>query len=254
MKRTLSTANTTLIKPSTFTGKAEFYETLFFLDDVLIKLGDIPSNTQSQSSFTWLSRNQMQDKLGFTMSLLEYRQIRQRLNKIAPAADVSPNIIEFLRIFANNHSNSNNNKDESSKSHDSIDQYGRVSQIGRRKSAVAKVTIIPTLLGKESECLVNGRLASEYFLRLRDMYKLAEPLRVVGQIGKFNIWAIGRGGGPTGQAGAIQLGLARALSIYNPEWKEALETAGLLKRDIRRVERKKPGQEKARKKFTWVKR
>lgn len=251
LKRSSST-----LKPSIFTGKAQFYETLFFLDDVLIKLGDTnPQASQQPSPFTWLSRNQLQDKLGFSMSLLEYRQIRQRLNKIAPTAQISPNLQEFLRVFSlsNLSSNSNSNNNITS-SINPIDQYGRVSQLGRRKSAVAKVTIIPTQLGRESECIVNGRPAGEYFLRLRDMYKLAEPLRVIGQIGKFNIWVVGRGGGPTGQAGAIQLALAKALSVYRPEWRETLEQAGLLKRDIRRVERKKPGQEKARKKFTWVKR
>lgn len=57
-----------------------------------------------------------------------------------------------------------------------------------------------------------------------------------------------------GQSGAITLGLAKALAVYNPELKETLDAAGCLRRDPRRVERKKPGQEKARKKFTWVKR
>lgn len=57
-----------------------------------------------------------------------------------------------------------------------------------------------------------------------------------------------------GQSGAVTLGLAKALAVYNPELKEALDAAGCLRRDPRRVERKKPGQEKARKKFTWVKR
>jgi small subunit ribosomal protein S9 len=57
-----------------------------------------------------------------------------------------------------------------------------------------------------------------------------------------------------GQSGAIKLGLAKALAVYNAEWRVVLDETGLLRRDTRRVERKKPGQEKARKKFTWVKR
>lgn len=86
------------LKPSIFTGKADFYETLYFLDDVALKTKDVKPISQT-IEFNWLNREKLQNKLGFEMSLLEYRQIRQRLGKIQNAATLSPNVFEFLRVF-----------------------------------------------------------------------------------------------------------------------------------------------------------
>ena len=147
----------------------------------------------------------MQDKLGFEMSLLEYRQIRQRLNKIVPAAQASSNVAELLEVFNDsrmseminkkriNASTSDNNHASASSN---VDAFGRVTAIGKRKSSVAKVTIIP---GSSGECRVNGRAMIEYFPRFRDWFEISRPLGVVRQFGKFNIWAMTRGGGFTGK-------------------------------------------------------
>ena len=72
--------------------------------------------------------------------------------------------------------------------------------------------------------------------------------------GLFDVWCTVKGGGINGQAGAVRLGISRALQNFNPAFRPSLKSAGLLTRDSRRVERKKPGQKKARKKFQWVKR
>ena len=75
-----------------------------------------------------------------------------------------------------------------------------------------------------------------------------------GTAGKFDVWCTVKGGGISGQAGSVRLGIARALERYSPELRPSLSAAAMLTRDPRRVERKKPGQKKARKKFQWVKR
>jgi small subunit ribosomal protein S9 len=101
---------------------------------------------------------------------------------------------------------------------------------------------------------VNGRTLPEYFPRLTHQQHLEEPLVVTEQQGRFDIKVVTEGGGLTGQAGAIRLGLARALLQFDPELRGKLRTGGLLTRDPREVERKKYGQPGARKRFQFSKR
>jgi len=102
---------------------------------------------------------------------------------------------------------------------------------------------------------VNKRNVDEYFLdRAYHLNDICAPFHVTGTLGEFDIFATAKGGGKSGQAGALRLGISRALQNYNPAFRPALKAAGLLTRDARVVERKKPGQAKARKKFQWVKR
>lgn len=80
------------------------------------------------------------------------------------------------------------------------------------------------------------------------------PFLFAGTAGTFDVWCTVKGGGMTGQAGAVRLGISRAMQAFDPVIRTLLKPAGMLTRDSRRVERKKPGQLKARKKFQWVKR
>jgi len=121
---------------------------------------------------------------------------------------------------------------------------------GRRKSSVARVHIIPGT----GTIHVNHRPFEGYFTRETDRITILEPLKVTNTMGKFDITVKISGGGTTGQAGAFRLGLARALSLCDPENKSLLNKVKLLSRDPRMKERKKPGQKGARKKFQWVKR
>uniref|UniRef100_A0A7C4XNT3 30S ribosomal protein S9 n=1 Tax=candidate division WOR-3 bacterium TaxID=2052148 RepID=A0A7C4XNT3_UNCW3 len=122
--------------------------------------------------------------------------------------------------------------------------------VGSRKRAVAKVILTP---GKGS-IMVNGKEALEYFCRqdLVDIVNL--PLITAGVKGNFDIQAKVMGGGVSGQAGALSLGIARALVNYNPELKPSLKSAGLLRRDPREKERMKYGLAKRRKRFQFSKR
>ena len=125
-----------------------------------------------------------------------------------------------------------------------------VHTIGRRKASVARIYVTK---GK-GNIIVNGKDYKEYFPLETLQYKLNQPFKVVEQDGKFDIKVSVNGGGINGQADAIKLAIARSLCEIDIENRPALKAEGLLTRDPRVVERKKPGQKKARKKFQWVKR
>ena len=125
-----------------------------------------------------------------------------------------------------------------------------IHTIGRRKASVARIYVSK---GKGS-ITVNGRDFKEYFPVVSMQYKLEQPFNIANLAGKFDITANVNGGGTTGQAEAIRLAISRALCEMNPENRVLLKPEGMLTRDSRIVERKKPGQKKARKKFQWVKR
>ena len=122
--------------------------------------------------------------------------------------------------------------------------------VGRRKTSVARVILRPGS-GRWS---INGRSLDEYFPRSAHRIRIEDPLRVAESEGTFDVQVRVRGGGLTGQADAIRLGLARALSAADEEVRPPLREGGLLTRDARKVERKKPGRPKARKRFQFSKR
>lgn len=122
--------------------------------------------------------------------------------------------------------------------------------LGRRKRAVARVRMRPG----EGKFEVNKRDVDEYFVRESDRLAVRAPLSVVEAAGQWDVYVNCSGGGVTGQAGAVSLGLARALVKVKPDAVNALREAGLLTRDARKVERKKPGRPGARKGFQFSKR
>ena len=125
-----------------------------------------------------------------------------------------------------------------------------IHTIGRRKASVARIYMSK---GK-GKITINKKDSKEYFSTNTLLYKVNQPLKVVDMEGKFDINVNVVGGGTTGQADAIKLAIARALCELDADNRPALKAEGLLTRDPRVVERKKPGQKKARKKFQWVKR
>ena len=127
---------------------------------------------------------------------------------------------------------------------------GPVHTIGRRKASVARIYVTE---GK-GKFVVNGKDYKEYFPIETLQYKLNQPFKVLKKEGQYDIKVNVNGGGINGQADAIKLAIARSLCEIDVENRPALKAEGLLTRDPRVVERKKPGQKKARKKFQWVKR
>ena len=129
-------------------------------------------------------------------------------------------------------------------------QFIKHGATGRRKSSVARVNLMPG----SGKIQINDRAFEDYFKRETDRITILEPLKLTNSLGKFDISAQINGGGSTGQAGAMRLGLSRALSMLEPGNRGILKKADFLRRDSRMKERKKPGQKGARKKFQWVKR
>ena len=121
---------------------------------------------------------------------------------------------------------------------------------GRRKTSVARVWVTPGGTGKIT---VNKKPADEYFDATR-IQAINEPISALSEEQTYDVWATVRGGGVTGQAGALRHGLARALVAANEENRSDMRKAGLLTRDSRMVERKKYGQPGARKRFQYSKR
>ena len=131
-----------------------------------------------------------------------------------------------------------------------MDQITKYTAVGRRKEAVARVTLLP---GK-GNILVNEEPHEKYFIRETDRIIIKQPLLITNNLDKYDVVANISGGGPTGQAGALRLGIARALILLQPELKDVLRKHGFLTRDPRMKERKKYGQKGARKRFQWTKR
>ncbi len=129
----------------------------------------------------------------------------------------------------------------------SVEQY---QTVGRRKTSVARVL----LRRGTGQWSVNGRALPDYFPRPTHQKRLAEPFEVTETDGQYDVVVRVRGGGQTGQADAIRLAVARALVDADEDFRVALRPRGLLTRDPRKVERKKPGRPKARKRFQFSKR
>jgi small subunit ribosomal protein S9 len=126
----------------------------------------------------------------------------------------------------------------------------QIQTIGRRKRAVCRMYMTPGS-GKWD---VNGRTLGEYFPRPTLVSAIQQPFTLTDTLGKYDIKAVLDGGGVAGQAGAVRLAIARALVIIDASNKKKLREYGLMTRDAREVERKKPGRAGARKRFQFSKR
>jgi len=125
-----------------------------------------------------------------------------------------------------------------------------INNSGRRKAAIARVY----MKDGSGKITVNNRTFESYFPLEWHRTSIQSPLNITDNAGKFDISVNVRGGGQSGQAQAVRLGIAKALVDHNAELKPTLRTAGFMTRDSRVVERKKPGQKKARKRFQFSKR
>nr|WP_310821344.1 30S ribosomal protein S9 [Stratiformator vulcanicus] len=131
-----------------------------------------------------------------------------------------------------------------------VDRFGVALGTGRRKTSVARVRISKG----DGKFTVNGKALDEHCCIERDQLAVMGPLRATEMEGKVDIWVRVEGGGPTGQAGAMILGIARALQAMDPTLHHILQHGGFLTRDERMVERKKYGHKKARRSFQFSKR
>ena len=121
---------------------------------------------------------------------------------------------------------------------------------GRRKKSIAKVWIKKG----SGKIFVNGKLFSEYFSSENHKMQIVRPFEIINQATQYDVRCSVKGGGPTGQAGALVHGISKALVMFDQSFKSSLKTEKLTTRDSRAVERKKPGRKKARRSFQFSKR
>jgi len=131
-----------------------------------------------------------------------------------------------------------------------IDEHGRSYATGRRKESSARVW----LKRGSGRISINGKDMSEYFARPVLQMMLAQPFETAARTGEFDVIATVKGGGLSGQAGAVRHGISRALTLFEPALRPSLKAGGFLTRDSRAVERKKYGRAKARRSFQFSKR
>ncbi|MFP4313420.1 MAG: 30S ribosomal protein S9 [Alphaproteobacteria bacterium] len=140
--------------------------------------------------------------------------------------------------------------EEAPKREKKVDDLGRAYATGRRKDAVARVWLKPG----SGKIVVNGKDQTSYFPRKTHQLIMNQPFLAVNAVGHYDVMCTVKGGGLSGQAGAVRHGISRALENFDPEMRPPLKKAGMLTRDSRVVERKKVGKHKARRTKQWAKR
>ncbi|KAI9141221.1 ribosomal protein S9/S16-domain-containing protein [Paraphysoderma sedebokerense] len=260
--------------PAYFTGNSPYNDLLVRIDQLAASLSpsikpvnqsvsaNLPSDDQLDLTKVYLSKENICLKFDLSLTPKQYMHLLSKLHTtLYPSASSNPEVQEFLSQFQRPPSESLLSLKTAS-----LDQFGRAFATGGRKKSSSTVWVVrntPELQDKlsndreakwDQDIYVNGKPLGEYFIRNSDVANVVYPLQAVQQLNEFKVWALVKGGGPSGQSQAIANALSKALIIHNAEWTPLFDELGLLKRDPRMVERKKPGQKKARKKFTWVKR
>lgn len=207
--------------PSYFTGAPRFTDDFLFLSRLCRKYELLPQCAPGEAlPVAWKSLLQYKTELGEPVRPLRYAlltQLLDRLNNIHPS--ILP--VEVQRTMESFKRATQPALDR--RKIIPIDEMGRANGIGRRKSSSASVFLVEG----EGEVLINDRRLNEYFGRLHDRESALWPLKATQRLDKYNVWALARGGGTTGQAEAITLGLAKALVAHEPRLREALEEGEL---------------------------
>jgi small subunit ribosomal protein S9 len=242
--------------PAYFTGNPYYFDTLLRLNGYIQRIRDFQATSNTPlidkiDKIKWMESKEMLDKHSIKTSQRELEELHQKFNfllsqKSLFSDEEGGEIMDFLTKFVREGSFLKKPVINFLK----LDEYHRSITFGSRKTAKAKVYMIPG----QGKVMVNGMHFSEYFSNELEVHSTVKALDVVDAWGKYNIWAIANGGGKTSQANAIGLGIARGLILQEPTLEKTLAEAGLLTPDTRQTERKKTGQPKARKKITWVKR
>ncbi|KAK4505362.1 hypothetical protein PRZ48_003325 [Zasmidium cellare] len=234
--------------PSYFTATPKMTDDMLHLSQLLRRYQTLPVLPPGEAPrVAWKTRQQYKIEVLEPVRAKDYNMILtllKRLNYIHPSlipAEVTQTLEKYKRLVQ-----PHLNKPKPIE----IDQYGRAKAVGKRKTSTAAVFLVEG----DGQCLINNKSLTNYFGRLHDRESALWGLKATERLDKYNVWALVRGGGLTGQADAIALGVGKALLAHEPDLKPALRKAGVLTRDPRRVERKKPGKLKARKMPAWVKR
>lgn len=202
--------------PSYFTGSAEFFDNWLALQELSRKYQTLPTVPADEvARVRWKTLQQYRDIVGTEVKSAKYKKIvnlLNRLNRIEPS--MLPDDAKALLERYKRPEDPNIAKPKP----ETIDKWGRAWATGRRKTSVARIWLVEGT----GEALVNGKPLVEAFPRIVDRESVIWPLYVTGRVDKYNIWALVEGGGSTGQAEALTLGVAKALMIHEPLLKPAL--------------------------------
>ncbi|XP_065837590.1 small ribosomal subunit protein uS9m-like [Oscarella lobularis] len=238
-----------------YTGSPAYQDFIYDLNkqqSLIEKASQRENKTDSVSAFEasedgpcrWLTKEELESKLGENISEKQYEVALKRLSYIASL----PHSVKFKDFFGDFRKAvprpSHHAKEKK------VDYLGRAYGTGKRKCSVARVWVSRGC----GQIQINGTQFLDYFTRLEDRQQVMYPFIVTNTLLMYDVKAVIEGGGPSGQTGALRHGISRALLNFSDSYGPILEKEGLLIRDPRMVERKKAGQKKARKKFTWVKR
>lgn len=234
--------------PSYFTASPVFNDNILLLQSYLRRYNSLPTVPADQAPRrVWMRLGQYRSTIGETIAASKYSKVLvllNRLNRIHP--ELRPG---SLNRILDRYVRPGSAEIQKAKP-GTIDEFGRSRAVGRRKEASARVQLVEG----DGQVLVNGRNLLEVFPRVHDRESALWALKVTERMDKYNVFALVQGGGTTGQAESVTLALAKALLVHEPALKPILRRAGCVTSDARRVERKKPGRLKARKKPAWVKR
>ena len=202
--------------PSYFTGTPDFTDNYLALEALARKYAALPSVTSGQApKVAWVRLPQYRLMVGEPVRVGRYSKILSvlgRLNRIHP--DVLPaDAKEAMDAFKRP-----GDPYKKAPPVQDLDEYGRARGVGRRKSANARVYLVEG----DGEVLINGKSLISMFPRIHDRESVIWALKATGRTDKYNVWALVQGGGPTGQAEALTLGLAKALLVHEPALKPAL--------------------------------
>ncbi|KAF3483681.1 mitochondrial 37S ribosomal protein MRPS9 [Arthroderma uncinatum] len=234
--------------PSYFTGSPKFTDYELKLEHLLDKYKDLPKFGPRESPrVAWLVKPQFLEKINEDIAVSRYVRMMKglkMLNKIRTEV-VPQEVTDFIGEFS-----MPRNLYNWEFAQRTPDEHGRARGMGRRKTAHATAYLVEG----DGQIIINGKNISEVFPRIHDRESAMWALKATNRLHKYNVFAVVRGGGVTGQAEAVTLAVAKAALIHEPGLKSALRRAGVIRTDPRQVERKKPGKIKARKMPAWVKR
>ncbi|KAI8331356.1 ribosomal protein S5 domain 2-type protein [Chlamydoabsidia padenii] len=243
---------------SYFTGNYKYNDLLIELDALYKQHSEwkptvTDDDATEEKTYAWKLRDKMSEMLAIPLKTSQWRKITLQLNQLASLPrPLPPQVAQVLALYERFDvtKSAAAATTTTSKVKTALDDMGRAYAVGRRKESSARCWVVKG----EGKVLVNGVELKDYFKRPVDRDQVVLPLAVTELADKYNVWTLVTGGGTTGQAEAIKLGVGKALLVHDNELKPTLRKAGCITRDPRVVERKKEGQRKARAKYTWVKR
>jgi len=232
--------------PSYFTRFTSFYDSYVQIQELYLKYRHLPTVPAADARrVAWRGKAEYRLNIGEHIKGRDFSAcmgIVKRLNLIHPdlmPQEVIDGLVPFTRDI---------NFHEKIEREIPVDRFGRTMGVGRRKTSTARAWVVEGT----GEILINGKPVNEAFGRLHDRESALWALKSTERMDKYNVWARVEGGGSTGQAEALAMAIAYAITGHEPALKTRLRKAGCITRDYRAVERKKAGHLKARKMTPWV--